>query len=100
MIPNGELVSATYENLLVKCPSSNARTTLNRISDLGDVQPVASRNLVCPECGKTLQVSGDTVNPPHEILILDCHDLLAEKPVPLSNLQDAKAAIQAQHGRQ
>lgn len=78
---NVKLEDMNYENVVAICPSCNHRNVYNRATDLMD-QSIISYGLVkCQNinCGQDLNLIGDIVNPPYELLILDCTQLIEER---------------------
>jgi len=72
---------ASYENFFARCPWCEVENVFNRKTDLGDVQPIARKEVHClnPSCGKLFAITGDSVNSAHEMLIFDCYELKKEK---------------------
>lgn len=80
-IPYAEKTWTSYENFTAECPWCGQPSIFNRVSDLRDVEPIDFRTVAClnPGCGKQFHINGDTVNPGHEMLLLDCDELLERK---------------------
>ena len=71
----------SYENFTAECPWCHKESIFNRASDLRTFEPVAGRDVSCMngDCGRPFRIVGDVVNPAHEMLILDCHELIESK---------------------
>ena len=79
--PVARAKQASYENIIVECPWCGKENIFNRASDLHTFEPIAGLDVSCQnvECGKPFRIVGDSVNNPHEMLILDCYELLERK---------------------
>lgn len=88
-----QITQSDYENVHAICPSCHANNIFNRVTDLLDTKPVANMEVRCqePGCLRPFSISGDTVNPPHEVLLLGCYDLIKQKRYASSILQLAQA---------
>jgi len=80
-IPTIWVKQASYENIVVECPWCGRENIFNRASDLCTFEPIAGLDVSCQnvECGKSFRIVGDSVNNRHEMLILDCYELLERK---------------------
>lgn len=80
-IPVVRIKQASYENIVAECPWCCRENIFNRASDLHTFEPIAGRDVSCQSvnCGKSFRIVGDSVNNPHEMLILDCYELLERK---------------------
>ena len=81
MIPSTRIRIASYENLIVDCPWCDYECIFNRASDIGTFQPIAGRDVQCPNdiCGKLFRIISDSVNERHEMLVTECYQLLERK---------------------
>ena len=72
---------ASYENFYARCPWCKAKNVFNRESDLGDVHPIAYKEVRClnGSCGKPFEIKADSVNSAYEMIIYDCYELKREK---------------------
>lgn len=79
--PYAKKKRTSYENFAAQCPWCEEESIFNRASDLNDFNPIAFRTVMClnPSCGKSFNINGDSVNSAHEMLILDCYELLSHK---------------------
>ncbi|MCI0559021.1 MAG: hypothetical protein MN733_11035 [Nitrososphaera sp.] len=77
-IPYAKKKRTSYENFAAQCPWCGEESVFNRATDLKDLNPIAFRTVSCQNlsCGKPFNINGDSVNSAHEMLILDCHELL------------------------
>jgi hypothetical protein len=80
-VPYARDKRTTYENFEARCPNCGKWCIFNRVTDLKDPSPISFRQVEClsDSCGKPFNINGDSINSPHEMLILDCYDLLARK---------------------
>lgn len=80
-IPYAKKKRTSYENFAAQCPWCQEESIFNRASDLNDFSPIAFRTVTClsPSCGNSFNINGDSVNSAHEMLILDCYELLSLK---------------------
>jgi hypothetical protein len=81
-VPQGKDMSATYENIVVRCPLCGRGNIFNRATDLkGISQPIDYAEVSClfPDCAKSFSLSGDVSNSAYEMLIFDCYELLERK---------------------
>lgn len=80
-IPEAKIKHASYENIPVECPWCGQESIFNRASDLRILEPIAGLNVSCQSnnCGRPFRMVGDSVNCAHEMLILDCYELLERK---------------------
>jgi hypothetical protein len=80
-IPIARIKRASYENVMADCPWCDRESTFNRASDLCTFELIAGRDVSCQsiDCGKLFRIVSDSVNPPHEMLIFDCHELVERK---------------------
>lgn len=71
----------TYENFIAVCPVCGHRNVFNRASDLCTFEPIAFKTVTCqnPSCRDDFNINGDRINPAHQALLFDCHDLLSGK---------------------
>ncbi|HEX4953330.1 MAG TPA: hypothetical protein VF017_08045 [Thermoanaerobaculia bacterium] len=71
----------SYENFAAICPSCRRWSTYNRRSDLPATRQISYQKVQClnAECAEFFNINFDLVNPPHEMLILDCYELLEAK---------------------
>jgi hypothetical protein len=71
----------TYENFIAVCPVCGHRNVFNRASDLCTFEPIAFKTVVCQNtpCRNKFNINGDLINPAHQALLFDCHDLLSAK---------------------
>lgn len=71
----------SYENFVAECPWCNKENIFNRASDLRTFKPIEGRDVSCQStnCRKPFRIAGDEINNPHEMLIFDCYELLAQK---------------------
>ena len=51
----------------------------NRVTDLGTTEPIAHMVVSCEHCGTKFEISGDSITPAFQMLLLDCYPLLASK---------------------
>ncbi len=79
--PIARIKKASYENIVAKCPWCGKMNIFNRASDLGTFEPISGRCVSCQsdDCGKSFRIIGDRVNCKHEMLIIDCYELLEKK---------------------
>src|SRR5689334_15442248 len=72
---------ASYENLYANCPWCGRENIFNRVTDLKTRDPIAGRNVVCEhnDCGRTFRLTGDFANPPYEMMVFDCYELIRRK---------------------
>jgi hypothetical protein len=70
---------ATYETFDANCPYCDHLNIYNRASDLADLRAVGFKEVSCQSCARVFIINGDLVNPPHELLLYDCADLIARK---------------------
>jgi len=70
-----------YENFVAECPYCGKESIFNRASDLHTFEPISGRNVSCQsvDCGKLFRIVGDSVNNNHEMIILDCYELIKRK---------------------
>ena len=70
-----------YENISTVCPHCGARNVYNRATDVGHLAPIANGRVNCENaaCRAAFDISGDLINPAHELLLLDAHDFIQEK---------------------
>lgn len=70
-----------YENFVAICPWCNRESIFNRASDLCTFEPIDGRNVSCQniDCSKSFRITGDLINNAHEMLILDCFELIERK---------------------
>ena len=80
-IPSVKIERASYENIKATCPCCGHKCIFNRISDLCTTDPIGGREVHClnKECDKLFRIGGDLANERHEMLILDCYELLDRK---------------------
>ena len=80
-IPIASKKRTSYENFVAECPWCSRENIFNRVSDLRTFEPVAGRDVSCQsaDCGRPFRIVGDSVNSPHEMLILDCYELIERK---------------------
>jgi hypothetical protein len=80
-IPYAKIKRTSYENFVAQCPWCEQESIFNRATDLKDLSPIAFRTVSClnPACGKPFNINGDSVNSAHEMLVLDCYELLQLK---------------------
>ena len=80
-IPSVKIERAGYENIKATCPCCGHECIFNRISDLGTTDPIGGQEVHClnKECDKLFRIGGDLANERHEMLILDCRELLNRK---------------------
>ncbi len=80
-IPIALIKRASYENVMADCPWCDRESTFNRASDLCTFELIAGRDVSCQsiDCGKLFRIVSDSVNPAHETLIFDCHELVERK---------------------
>jgi hypothetical protein len=80
-IPYAERKQTNYENFVAQCPWCGQESIFNRATDLKELSPIAFRAVSClnPACGRPFNINGDSVNSAHEMLVLDCYELLQLK---------------------
>jgi hypothetical protein len=81
-VPQGKDMKATYENIIVCCPSCGRENIFNRASDLkGVLHPIDYLEVSClfADCARPFYLSGDLINSAYEMLIYDCYELLERK---------------------
>lgn len=81
-VEQGKDLRATYENVIVRCPSCGRENIFNRASDLkGVAEPIVYAEVSClfPACAESFYLTGDVCNPAYEMLIFDCYELLERK---------------------
>ena len=71
----------TYENFVVDCPECGMEIVFNRASDLGTFEPIAGRDVSCPEtaCRKPFRIVGDSINEAYELFLYDTQELRDQK---------------------
>jgi len=79
VIKDSTEINTSYENFSAVCPFCGHENTFNRRSDLRDTEPIDRREVNCGRCGRPFGITGDSVNPAHEMLIFDCYKLIEEK---------------------
>jgi hypothetical protein len=74
-------IEMSYENIVAVCPFCGERNTFNRVSDLNDLNPIASKEVQCSNnnCKMKFRINGDIINQPYELLIFDCYKLIQDK---------------------
>jgi hypothetical protein len=74
-------MKATYENIIVCCPSCGRENIFNRASDLKDFHPIAYLEVSClfGDCARPFYLNGDVIDSAYEMLIYDCYELLERK---------------------
>jgi hypothetical protein len=74
-------MESTYENIIAVCRVCGCRNVFNRASDLCTFEPIAFKTVICqnPSCRNDFPIKGDLINPAHQTLLFDCHDLLSAK---------------------
>ena len=79
--PYANRTEATYENFIAFCPVCECRNVYNRASDVGTFEPIAFKTVVCqnPSCAAPFNINDDRINPAHQALLFDCHDLMRAK---------------------
>ena len=79
--PYASQTEATYENFIAVCPVCEHRNVYNRASDLQTFEPIACKTVVCQRasCAASFNINSDRINPAHQALLFDCHDLLRAK---------------------
>jgi hypothetical protein len=70
---------ATYETFDANCPYCDHLNIYNRASDLADLSAIGFKQVSCQSCARVYIINGDLVNPPHQLLLYDCTDLVAHK---------------------
>jgi hypothetical protein len=80
-IPYWENKRTSYENFVAQCRWCGEDSIFNRVSDLTDTSAIAFLMVSClsPSCGEPFNINGDLVDSAHEMLVLDCHELLRQK---------------------
>lgn len=71
----------SYENFVAECPCCGKDSIFNRASDLHTFEPIAGLDVTCQSdhCRKPFRIVGDSVDSAHEMLILDCYELIENK---------------------
>lgn len=74
-------IDATYETISATCTHCGELNTYNRVSDLGTCEAIDSLEVKCQHeaCGKPFRVTGDLINPAHEMLLYECRSFLDRK---------------------
>src|SRR5260221_158441 len=80
-IPIAKNRRSSYENFVAQCPCCGKDCIFNRASDLHTLEPIAGLDVSCQsdDCRKPFRSVGDSVNSAHEMLILDCYELIEAK---------------------
>jgi len=80
-LPKALETNPTYENFAVRCPACKRWSIFNRASDIGNYELVTNVTLNClhADCHKQFVAGHDWINPPWQMMILDCEDLKTEK---------------------
>lgn len=72
-------IDATHENVNANCPTCGVRNVYNRRSDLNARGTIDNATVACAACSRKFDIVGDLINPTHELLLLDCRQLLEDK---------------------
>ena len=69
-----------YETFAATCPWCRQENVFSRVSDLSEIS-FDYQVVLCEHqgCRKRFSINGDSVNPPHEMLFLECYDLFESK---------------------
>lgn len=80
-IPYANRTWTSYENFEAQCPRCEQKSTFNRATDLKDLNPIDFRTVFCLNagCRKPFNINNDSINPRHQMLVLDCSELLERK---------------------
>jgi RNase P subunit RPR2 len=73
------MIDSNYERVQTVCDGCDKVNIYSRVSDLRTVASVDGKSVSCQQCGKELWISGDTMNPAYQMLLLDAHQLRDEK---------------------
>ena len=74
-------IEGSYERVVADCVHCGCRNVYSRVSDLGRTGVMDSIQLHCqnPDCDRSFSAMGDTINPPYQMLWLDCWGLKRDK---------------------
>lgn len=72
-------IDPTYENVRATCPGCSRRNIFNRVTDLNTTDAISGLDVCCLFCATPFRITNDRINVPHEALLFDCADLLADK---------------------
>lgn len=80
-IPTARNRYTSYENFVAECPWCLKDSIFNRASDLQTFEPIAGLDVLCQseDCHKPFRIVSDSLNNAHEMLILDCNELIERK---------------------
>jgi hypothetical protein len=80
-LPKALETNPTYENFAVRCPACKRWSIFNRASDIGNYELVTNVTFNCQQadCHERFIAGHDWINPPWQMMILDCEDLKIEK---------------------
>jgi hypothetical protein len=83
-LPTAVIEEARHEYVILSCAHGNCgkQITLSRVDDLEGSR--SEYFAQCPECGKKLRITGDTVNSLPQQLLYEAQDLLKQKRVILA----------------
>jgi hypothetical protein len=79
--PIAHIKRASYENVMADCPWCGEESIFNRASDFRTFELVFGRDVLCLniDCHKPFRIVSDSINPPDEMLIFDCYELVEHK---------------------
>ncbi len=92
-LPYAREKETTYENFVAVCPHCGRKNRYNRASDLKTFAPIDFLTVTClsTACGRAFNINGDTINPAHQMLLFDCHELMRRKQYMQCVLSTAQA---------
>jgi hypothetical protein len=81
MLRSAAQIDATYETISAACTICGQLSVYNRVSDLGTCEPIDSLEVTCQNesCRRRFFVTGDLINPAHEMLLYECRSFLDRK---------------------